>query len=173
MWKGARALAGRRRTLTSAHEKAITSMAVRDALGAAVLWTATAAVSAPGHAHPSLVGADPADGARLESAPQVLRLVFSEPIEVRFSRFALGTLGPDMTADEVSRKGLIAALGGGTLPRDAALLTPAGRSAAAEVVLVPAAALVPRIYVLVWRVLSTDGHHIGGSLTFEVTAPRQ
>jgi copper transport protein len=93
-------------------------------------------------AHASLVRAEPADGTMLAEAPKALTLTFNEPVSVLVMRI----VGPD-----------------------------------GEVVAVPATAensivtvTPPRLrqgsHVLSWRVVSADGHPVGGSLLFSVGA---
>ena len=93
-------------------------------------------------AHASLVRAEPADGAMLAETPKVLTLTFNEPVSVLVMR----------------------------------IVAPAG-----EVVAAPATAennivtvMPPRLHqgshVLSWRVVSADGHPVGGSLLFSVGA---
>ncbi|MDP3899126.1 MAG: copper resistance protein CopC, partial [Mesorhizobium sp.] len=96
-------------------------------------------------AHASLVTASPADGAVVAEAPARFALSFSEPV----SPLVLTLIAPDgtrATLDEVTL-------------RDATLdiAAPAG--------------LREGTHVLSWRVVSTDGHPVGGSVVFSVGAP--
>lgn len=92
--------------------------------------------------HAALVSADPAPGAVLEQAPGFVVLVFSEPVSVT----ALRLIGPRGAAK------VVAAMDAGgrrirvSLPGDAA------RGA----------------YLLSWRVVSADGHPVGGTLDYAV-----
>lgn len=115
---------------------------VRLAVPAVLLWLALA--SAAG-AHAALTGAEPADGALLAVPPPVLRLVFSEPV----SPLALHLVLP----------------GGATVPLDRHAL----RDRAVEIE--PPAGLADGTHVLTWRVVSSDGHPVAGSVVFSIGAP--
>jgi copper transport protein len=107
----------------------------------AVLLTAWLSSSAA-FAHASLVRAEPADGAMLADAPKALKLTFNEPVSVLVMRL----IGP---SGEV--------------------VAPA---AAAEnnVVTVTPPQLRRGSHVLSWRVVSADGHPVGGSFVFSIGA---
>jgi copper transport protein len=96
-------------------------------------------------AHASLVRAEPSDGAMLSEPPAVLRLIFNEPV----SPLVMRLIGP---SGEV--------------------IAPA---AAAEntVVTVTPPRLRQGTHVLSWRVVSGDGHPVGGSLIFSVGTATQ
>jgi copper transport protein len=97
----------------------------------------------PAFAHASLVGSDPADGMVLADAPKVLKLDFNEPV----SPLVLRLIGPDGQA-----------------------LTPAVTAENSTLTL--AAPLLRRgSYVLSWRVISADGHPVGGAVLFAIGAP--
>lgn len=93
-------------------------------------------------AHAQTLTTEPADGAILAEAPASLVLRFSEPV----TPLAVRLIGPDGAFTEL----IEAASGGETvtigLPADLARGT----------------------QVLSWRVVSTDGHPIGGSLVFSI-----
>jgi copper transport protein len=91
-------------------------------------------------AHASLVRAEPADGALMAEPPASLRLTFNEPVTPLVMRL----IGPDGTA-----------------------MTPAA-SAENTTVTVKPPALQRGTHVLSWRVISADGHPVGGSLVFSV-----
>jgi copper transport protein len=95
-----------------------------------------------GFAHASLIGAEPADGAVIEAAPRRLVLRFSEPV----SPLVLRLVRPD----------------GGTTN----LTDPVLRDHSLEIT--PPADLGRGTHVLSWRVVSADGHPIGGSVVFSV-----
>ena len=99
--------------------------------------------SAPAFAHASLVRAEPADGAVLGQPPAILRLTFNEPVSPLVIRL-IGSSGE--------------------------VITPSVGAENSSVTLTP-----PRLrqgsYVLSWRVISADGHPVGGSLLFSVGAP--
>jgi copper transport protein len=93
--------------------------------------------------HASLLRADPANGAMLAQSPATLRLTFNEPV----SPLVFRLIGPDgkATAPAVASENGIVALTPSQLQRGS--------------------------YVLSWRVISADGHPVGGSLLFSVGAP--
>jgi copper transport protein len=94
-------------------------------------------------AHAALVGSLPADGATLDQAPAMLRLNFNEPV----SPLVVRLIGPRGEA-----------------------VTPAVRAENSSLTITPPP--LPRgTHVLSWRVISADGHPVGGALTFSVGAP--
>src|SRR5262245_37901995 len=110
----------------------------------AALLAALVPVS-PARAHASLVKAVPADGAVVPLAPPVLTLTFNEPV----SPLAIRLIGPD-----------------------GAPLTPAAVVAEnATVTITPPPGLGQGTHVLSWRVISADGHPVGGALIFSIGAP--
>jgi copper transport protein len=102
-----------------------------------VLLTALVQSSAV-FAHASLVRAEPADGALLAEPPASLRLIFNEPVTPLVMRL----IAPDGTVATVD--------------------------AASEntTVTIKPSALRRGTHVLSWRVISADGHPVGGSLVF-------
>ena len=94
-------------------------------------------------AHASLVRAEPADGAVLAQPPAVLKLIFNEPV----SPLVMRLIGP---SGEV--------------------ITPAVAAENSTVTLTPPP-LRQGTHVLSWRVVSADGHPVGGALVFSVGAP--
>lgn len=118
---------------------------LRHFIAAAIAALAVALAGTAAFAHASLNSADPADGAVLAAAPQELRLVFSEPV----SPLALRLIGPD----------------GGTRALDRFELRDR------TVVIAVPEKLVAGTHVLSWRVVSADGHPVGGSVVFSVGAP--
>lgn len=100
-------------------------------------------------AHANLLRSDPPANASLDSAPAEIRLWFSEPLEVEFSRIILR----DREGEVVS--------------------TPPARVDASDrqqLVMEPGA-LDDGLYTVTWRVLSTDGHSTEGSFAFGVGVP--
>ncbi len=95
-------------------------------------------------AHAALVRAEPADGAVLRQAPAVLRLTFNEPV----SPLVVRLFAPD---------GEPIALGAIT--------------ATNALVSIVAPKLRRGTHVLSWRVISADGHPVGGTVIFSVGAP--
>jgi copper transport protein len=110
------------------------------ALGLALVLGAAGSAAS----HASLVRAEPADGALLPSPPQRFTLTFSEPV----SPLVLQLVRPD---------GATVALGRATL-RDRTLDIEAP------------AAVGSGTHVLTWRVVSEDGHPVGGSVVFSIGA---
>src|SRR5579872_6448775 len=103
------------------------------------------ALSAPGvaFAHASLVGSDPPEGATLAASPPALRLDFNEPV----SPLVVRLIGPNGEA-----------------------ITPRVR-AENESLTISAPQLARGTHVLSYRVISADGHPVGGSVTFSIGAP--
>jgi copper transport protein len=99
----------------------------------------------PAMAHASLLSAEPAEGATVDNAPKTFRLDFNEPV----SPLVLRLVGPS---------GQVAPLTGAVA---------AGRS-----VTITAPAMAEEgTYTLSWRVVSADGHPLGGVVTFAVGHP--
>jgi copper transport protein len=94
-------------------------------------------------AHASLVGSQPAEGAVLAEAPATLGLSFNEPV----SPLVVRLIGPTGEA-----------------------LTAAVKAENSTLTIVPPP-LRPGSYVLSWRVISADGHPVGGAVLFSVGAP--
>jgi copper transport protein len=102
--------------------------------------------SAPGQAlaHAAFIASHPADGSVVAAAPPEMTLTFSEPV----APLVLRLIGPDGSATDLT----------GFRTRDAVL----------EIDL---PAIADGTSVLSWRVVSVDGHPVGGSLSFSVGAP--
>lgn len=93
-------------------------------------------------AHASLNATDPADGAVVETAPQLYSLTFSEPV----SPLSLRLVKPD----------------GSSIPLDRFVVS-------SNVVEIEAPGELGRgTHVLSWRVVSEDGHPVGGSVVFSI-----
>ncbi|MFP5076627.1 copper resistance protein CopC [Rhizobium sp. YIM 134829] len=113
----------------------------RRLISIAMLWLLMA-VSA--FAHAALSRTEPADGARLASPPSVFRLTFSEPVAP--TRLTLkGPSGPAVVLRDTRLDDTMLEI-----------MVPAGLGEGG--------------YVLSWRVVSQDGHPIGGSLLFTIGA---
>lgn len=110
----------------------------------ALLFAACAA-SGSALAHAALNGASPADGSVLPAAPSEMTLSFSEPV----SPLALRLIAPDGTATPLDQVQL--------RDRTLVIAAPAGLS--------------PGTHVISWRVVSADGHPVGGSVLFSIGAP--
>ncbi len=117
---------------------------------AALLFLAVAALvlglSSPASAHATLVSTDPAEGAVLQAAPEQVLLTFSEAVRG--------------VPDGVQ---VFDAQGG--------LLEVSATVTGAELTVALPGSLDDGTTVVVWRVVSEDGHPISGSLTFSVGAP--
>ena len=104
-----------------------------------------AVLAAPARAHATLVSSEPADGAVIPASPPRLTLTFNEPV----SPLALRLVAPDSASTAVQA----------VTERETSL----------------AIALPPGLrdgtHVLSWRVVSLDGHPIGGTVVFSVGAP--
>jgi copper transport protein len=99
--------------------------------------------SASAWAHASLVRTEPADGATVAEPPATLSLVFNEPVSPLIMRL----IGPNGEA------------------------TTAEATAENVTVTVRTRELGRGTHLLSWRVVSADGHPLGGALTFSVGAP--
>lgn len=95
------------------------------------------------HGHAQFLGADPADGAVLAAAPPAVTLSFGEPVSV----IRLALVGPDGHTSE-----LAGAAAGGSVRVE----LPSGLSRGT--------------HLLSWRVVSADGHPVGGTTSFSVAA---
>jgi copper transport protein len=93
------------------------------------------------NAHAALIASQPADGAMVEKAPAKLVLTFNEPVSPRVLRLVT----PD----------------GQTIP-----LTDSTVAGATVSVTLPS--LGEGTHLLSWRVVSADGHPVGGSLLFSI-----
>lgn len=96
--------------------------------------------ASPASAHASLLASDPVDGATLATAPAMLTLSFNEPVEPIAIRIIDGA-GTVSAVTQIGREG-------------------------ANLILKPPAALGEGAHIVSWRVISADGHPVGGSLTF-------
>ncbi|AZO81537.1 MULTISPECIES: copper resistance protein CopC [unclassified Bosea (in: a-proteobacteria)] len=111
-------------------------------LGLAIASLATAGQAL---AHAALTKTVPADGAVVAGAPGEFSLSFSEPV----SPLVLKLIGPDGTARSLGR------------------FTLSDRTLS----IAPPADLGQGTHVLSWRVISEDGHPVGGSVVFSIGAP--
>lgn len=119
--------------------------ALTSALLAALLVGAGAA---PASAHASLVSTDPAEGAVLPEAPDEVTLTFDEAVSVVDDGVeAYDATGEPLDVEAAARDEVVTA----GLPDD----------------------LDDGTYVVTWRVVSSDGHPIAGSLTFHIGAPSE
>ncbi|RVA43964.1 copper resistance protein CopC, partial [Mesorhizobium sp. M7A.F.Ca.CA.004.11.1.1] len=114
---------------------------------AVIVFLAGLAVSDQAFAHAALIKTDPADGAVLAQGPAQFSLTFSEPV----SPLVLTLVKPDgkpvpLTSFRLSDQ---------TVEIDNPQLLKSGT------------------HVLSWRVISADGHPVGGSLLFSIGAPSE
>ena len=103
------------------------------------------ALASQARAHASLVKATPADGAVVPLAPAALTLTFNEPV----APLVIRLIGPD--GEPMAPSAVVA--------QDA------------TVTITPPQSLQRGTHVLSWRVISADGHPVGGSLMFSIGAP--
>lgn len=94
--------------------------------------------------HAQLRGSAPAEGAASASVPEELRLDFNEPV----SPLVIRLIAPDGRATDLE-----------------------GTAQNASVVARPPTGLDGGTYLLAWRVASSDGHPVGGTLTFHIGQP--
>jgi copper transport protein len=109
----------------------------------ALLLIAVSAHPLPALAHASLLGSDPPDGVVLAEPPATMRLDFNEPV----SPLVFRLIGPS---------------GEATTPKVSAENT--------TVTVTPPPAMRRGTQVLSWRVVSADGHPVGGSVIFSIGA---
>jgi copper transport protein len=115
---------------------------------AALLLLLLVALPTPAAAHLWLVSSEPADGAHLTAVPHEIRMRFSEPVELAFTRLEL--LGPDGSPVRLSEPSV-----------------PEGRQPNVLVVRIEDT-VAPGPYSLVWRTTSADGHPVRGRVGFSV-----
>lgn len=122
---------------------------VRRALTAVLLaGLLVGSAGAPASAHASLVSSDPAEGELLAEAPDEVTLTFDEPVSVVDDGIqAYDAAGDPLDVEAGARDEVVTA----DLPAD----------------------LADGTYVVTWRVVSSDGHPIAGSLTFHIGAPSE
>ena len=111
------------------------------AVVALILWMVSATAAS---SHATLVSSQPADGAVLDRAPPMLVLAFNEAV----APLVFKLLGPDGAPISVTPPA-----DGGTTLR------------------LPVSGLARGTHVLSWRVVSADGHPVGGALLFSIGAP--
>ncbi|HEX6575899.1 MAG TPA: copper resistance protein CopC [Gemmatimonadaceae bacterium] len=109
-----------------------------------------AATAARAHAHASLISSTPSNGQVVASSPELIRLVFSEPIVVELSHVMLVSADGretrlNVTGDPHEVRALVATVSG---------LNSGG-------------------YRVEWHIVSADGHPVMGSIAFSVGAASQ
>ena len=110
---------------------------------AGVVATLVGATAAHGHA--SLIGSEPSDRMVVAQAPSALTLTFNEPVSPLVLRLAQPD-GAVVDLKDVAARGAVVTV---TMPSK----------------------LQRGTYLLSWRVISADGHPVGGALTFSVGEP--
>jgi copper transport protein len=115
------------------------------ALALAAVIALLVALASEALAHASLIKAEPADGAVVPTAPAALTLTFNEPVAPLVMRL----VDP---SGEATTLGAVA-------------------SENAIVRIAAPAAMASGTHVLSWRVISADGHPVGGSVVFSIGAP--
>jgi copper transport protein len=111
--------------------------------GLLAVLLACLAQPSPAWAHASLVGSEPSDGTTLTDPPAALKLMFNEPV----SPLVVRLIGPTGEA-----------------------VMPAVRAENSTLTIVPPP-LRRGTHVLSWRVISADGHPVGGAVMFSMGAP--
>ncbi|AWN23250.1 copper resistance protein CopC [Deinococcus irradiatisoli] len=122
-----------------------------------------AALLGTASAHTQITHVTPAQGSRV-SAPQNVTLEFSEPINLRFSTFKVYPLPSGVNAEAWAQTKL-------NLKNDAADRAdtyPGASSMAAHLSLPLRPHLKAGTYIVMWRILSDDGHPVSGQATFDV-----
>ncbi|MBB2819291.1 UNVERIFIED_ORG: copper transport protein [Rhizobium esperanzae] len=128
--------------MTFARPSQMTAARSRHLLTALAFWLCWVTMAA---AHASLTGTVPADGSVVEAGPARFTLSFSEPV----SPISLRLVRPDGSAVSLDKFTL----------RDRTL----------EIEAPPG--LANGTHVISWRVVSEDGHPVGGSVIFSIGAP--
>ncbi len=106
---------------------------------AALLWLAFSTLA---FAHAALTGSQPADGAMLSAMPARITLSFSEPV----SPLVLTLVRPD----------------------GAAIILGASGADTPSLTVTPPSDLGRGTHLLSWRVVSADGHPVGGTIAFSI-----
>ncbi|MDR3374118.1 MAG: copper resistance protein CopC [Ancalomicrobiaceae bacterium] len=114
---------------------------VRALVAAILALVVVQATAGRAEAHAQLIESEPADGAMLTSAPAEAMLRFNESVAV----LALSQIAPD-----------------------GAIVRLSGARAEDDIVRVPLAPAAKGTRLLSWRVLSSDGHPVGGTVSFSV-----
>jgi methionine-rich copper-binding protein CopC len=132
------------RYLTAMKHRVAPIRAVRVRLA---LFLALGLSTSPALAHSELKGASPANGARLLASPEAIDLAFNERVQV--------------TAVRLFREGGAQAGGEVRLERPRAAESVRNHCSALP-------ALEAGAYRVEWRIISADGHPVGGTLRFTV-----
>jgi copper transport protein len=116
-----------------------------------VALTAALVPASPALAHAALLQSTPEDGVLLQEAPDEVVLRFNQPVGIGLG--AVRVVGPDGERVDDGAPVL--------RERDHVVAVPVPRAGARGT------------YVLLWRVMSEDGHPVGGASTFSVGAPSE
>ena len=115
---------------------------MRRALVAVLLGSLALLVSpTPAFAHAEMTSSTPRNGAQLTSAPKSIIITFGEAVELE-------------TAAIVDRNGVV-------LPSQSVI-------SGARLTVTPKSALAKGMFAVTWQVLSDDGHHVAGAISFTV-----
>jgi copper transport protein len=128
--------------MTSLRTKLSPLVVLRQLALAILLWLTFAATAS---AHAALNATEPRDGAVLSAPPAVLKLSFSEPVSPTSLKLTLPDGRPIVLDGFIVRDKLVE--------------------------ITPPADLATGTHVLSWRVVSQDGHPIGGSVIFSIGHP--
>ena len=142
-----------------------------------VLLGAAFALVAHASAHAFLNASDPGAGATVSTPPKVVRLTFSEPVEIRFSIFKVYRLNVSSVTDARALNAAADALVSEDLLKrgDEASRSDDGVANTTRTstdIVLRLKDLDPGAYVLMWRVLSVDTHTTQGSFVFIYTPVR-
>src|SRR5438094_7678153 len=129
------------------HERGAMS-AIRRAMAVGALATALlVGLAAPASAHAVLLRTDPSPQTTVKRSPTVVRLSFSERVEVTFGAIRIFDVDGHPVATGRIRRGRVGEVD------------------------VPVAHLKDGTYTVTWRVVSADGHPVHGGFSFYVGAP--
>jgi hypothetical protein len=115
-------------------------------VGGLVAITVAVLAAGTAFAHNVLVHSDPANGATLSNGPARLTLTFDLPVQNVYS--AVSVVGPDKLHYEAAAS----QVNGNSVSVDVSPLGPAG------------------VYTVGYRIVSDDGHPVGGSTTFTLSS---
>ena len=109
--------------------------------------TAVLGLATPALAHNTLIGSDPAEGAKLSAGPARVTLTFDQPVQNDFNTITV------TARDGTHWEGGPAAVQGNAVSAPVRPLGPAGE------------------YTIGYRILSADGHPVSGAVRFTLTTP--
>lgn len=154
----------------------MTALRPRTPLVAAILFVAATILTSAAAAHTYLDTSDPGADAFLDAAPEEVVLTFTDPFELRFSRFLLARVSDASDLDEEDLPRLHG-LASEHAPDDpdasegaAPFTLEADGDRPDRVTLRPERPLEPGAWVVTWNVLALDGHVMRDRLVFVVRA---